>query len=218
MSIFSKLFGRDKGKEQTTVGGMEDFMLLIRVYYQAVMASQLGINNLGALPDLRIFKQTYHVATVNNKLGIAEKKHCRKLIQSIYKVSDSFFAEIDGSIKKRCKNQMDIRNYMIMFQGYSQELIMLVGTMLKWRFRIPSFLKKAMRSMVQSSVHDIFTKDVWKDESTRKSVYSVRRYQQTLGFSESWTSEYVYNFIVLAKREKPSKEEVAKAESMMKKK
>ena len=68
MSIFSKLFGRKKETENI-VGGMEDFMLLIRVYYQSSMAAQLGINNLGALPDLRIFKQTYHVATVNNKLG-----------------------------------------------------------------------------------------------------------------------------------------------------
>ena len=107
---------------------------------------------------------------------------------------------------------------MIMFQGYSQELVMLVGTMLKWRFRIPSFLKKAMKTMVTSTVHDIFTKENWKDEAQRKSVYSVRRYQQTLGFSEPWTVEYVYNFIILAKREKPSKENMAKAKEMMNKK
>ena len=214
MGIFTKIFG----KKQKKVGGMEDFMTLIRVYFESAIAAQVGISNAAMLPDLMMFKRSLKVATVNNKLGLGEKKACKKLMQDLYNIDDSFFAEIDGSIKKRCKNQMDIRNYMIMFQGYSQELIMLVGTMLKWRFRIPSFLKKAMRSMVQSSVHDIFTKDVWKDESTRKSVYSVRRYQQTLGFSENWTSEYVYNFIVLAKREKPSKEEVAKAESMMKKK
>ena len=104
-----------------------------------------------------------------------------------------------------------------MFQGYSQELVMLVGTIFKWRFRIPSFLKKAMRSMIDSTVHDIFTKDSWKDEATRKSVYSVRKYQQTLGFSEPWTSTYVYHFIILAKREKVSKEDAAKARSMMNK-
>ena len=57
MSILSRIFGKSKDKQQMTVGGMEDFMLLIRVYYQAMMASHLGINNLGALPDLRIFKQ-----------------------------------------------------------------------------------------------------------------------------------------------------------------
>ncbi len=215
MGIFSKIFGK---KQKVKVGGMEDFMTLIRVYFQGAIAAQVGISNPTALPDLMAFKRSLKLATVNNKLGIGEKKACQKLIQDLYNIDDSFFKEIDGSIKKRCKTQMDIRNYMIMFQGYSQELIMLIGTMLKWRFRIPSFLKKAMRAMVENSVHDIFTKEVWKDDATRKSVYSVRKYQKTLGFSESWTSTYVYNFIVLAKREKPSKEEVAKAKEIMNKK
>lgn len=73
MSIFSKLFGR-KQTEQIRVGGMEDFMTLIRVYYQAVMANQLGISNLAALPDLRVFKQSLKVATVNNRLGLGKEK------------------------------------------------------------------------------------------------------------------------------------------------
>ena len=40
MSIFSKLLGKKtaEGADETVrVGGMEDFMTLIRVYYQAVM-------------------------------------------------------------------------------------------------------------------------------------------------------------------------------------
>ena len=197
---------------------MEDFMTLIRVYFQSAIAAQVGISNISMLPDLMTFKRSLKVPTQNNKLGIGEKKACKKLMQDLYSIDDEFFKEIDTSIKKRCKNQIAIRDYMIMFQGYSQELIMLVGTMMKWRFRIPSFLKKAMRTMVNNTVHDIFTKEAWKDESQRKSVYSVRRYQQTLGFSESWTAEYVYNFIVLAKREKPSKEDVAKAKEQMNKK
>ena len=135
MSILSRIFGKSKDKQQMTVGGMEDFMLLIRVYYQAMMASHLGINNLGALPDLRIFKQTYHVATVNNKLGIAEKKHCRKLIQSIYKVSDSFFTEIDSSIKKHCHKIQDAQSYLIQFQGFSQDLMMLMGNLMQWKMQ-----------------------------------------------------------------------------------
>ena len=53
MSIISKLFGR-KSDEQQKAGGMEDFMTLVRVYFQASMASDLGITNLAALPDLRV--------------------------------------------------------------------------------------------------------------------------------------------------------------------
>ena len=54
MSIISKLFGR-KSDDQPKAGGMEDFMTLVRVYFQSVMASDLGITNLAALPDLRVF-------------------------------------------------------------------------------------------------------------------------------------------------------------------
>ena len=53
MGIFSKLFGNKSTEKKT--GGMEDYMTLIRVYFQASIASQLGINNLAMLPDLRMF-------------------------------------------------------------------------------------------------------------------------------------------------------------------
>ena len=102
MGILSNIFKKKvKANEQGwRVGGMEDFMTLIRVYYQSVMAANLGISNLAALPDLRIFKQTLHVPTVNNKLGLGEKKKCQKMLMEIYGLSEGFFKEIDASIKK----------------------------------------------------------------------------------------------------------------------
>ena len=201
MSILSRIFGKSKDKQQMTVGGMEDFMLLIRVYYQAMMASHLGINNLGALPDLRIFKQTYHVATVNNKLGIAEKKHCRKLIQSIYKVSDSFFTEIDSSIKKHCHKIQDAQSYLIQFQGFSQDLMMLMGNLMQWKMRLPSFFQGALREMVAKQVHQIFTQNDWKDDGVRRTCIAIRKYQSMLDYSEQWITEYVHTIVMLAKKE-----------------
>lgn len=201
MSILSRIFGKSKDKQQMTVGGMEDFMLLIRVYYQAMMAAHLGINNLGALPDLRIFKQTYHVATVNNKLGIAEKKHCRKLIQSIYKVSDSFFTEIDSSIKKHCHKIQDAQSYLIQFQGFSQDLMMLMGNLMQWKMRLPSFFRGALREMVAKQVHQIFTQNDWKDDGVRRTCIAIRKYQSMLGYSEQWITEYVHTIVMLAKKE-----------------
>lgn len=52
MSIFSKLFGKKQteGEETSRIGGMEDFMTLIRVYYQSVMACNIGITNINFLP------------------------------------------------------------------------------------------------------------------------------------------------------------------------
>ena len=47
MGFWNKLFGN---KSEQKVGGMEDFMTLIRVYFQAAMAADLGITNLPARP------------------------------------------------------------------------------------------------------------------------------------------------------------------------
>ena len=207
-----------KRKKKENVGGMEDFMTLIRVYFQSELAANLGISNLSALPDLLTFKRTLHVATVNNKLGIGEKKACAKMLQDLYGISDNFFKEIDQSIKKGCRTQNDVSRYLYAFQGFTQDTMMLVGNILKWKFRIPGFLKKMVKKLTDSTVHDILTKDTWDDDGVRKSVFSVRRYQQMLGFSEAWIQEYVYNLITLAKKEpNPSDEEVAKAQAKMKK-
>ncbi len=215
MSFLSNIF---KKKEQETVGGMEDFMTLIRVYFQSVLASNFGISNLSYLPDMAAFKRSLHVATVNNKLGVGEKKVCSKMLKDLYGISDQFFKEIDQSIKRNCRNQNDISRYMFAFQGYSQELMMLMGNLLKWKFRIPGFLKKLLRKVTDQTVHDVFTKNEWQDDSVRKSVFSIRKYQQMLGFSEQWTAEYVYNVITLAKKEAaPSQEDIDKAESKSKK-
>ena len=200
MSIWNKLFGK-KNDDEHRVGGMEDFMLLIRVYYQAVIAAQLGINNLGALPDLRVFKQTYRVTTQNNKLGLAEKKYCRRLIQDIYGISDGFFDEIDASVKKRCKKVQDVQSYLISFQGFSQDLMMLMSNLMQWKFRLPRFFSGAMKEMVGKQIHEVLTKNEWKDEGVRRACVAVRKYQTALGYSEAWMTEYVHAIVMLAKKE-----------------
>ena len=203
MGLFSNLF---KHKEQANeagwrVGGMEDFMMLIRVYYQAVMAANLGISNLSALPDLRVFKQTLHVPTVNNKLGIGEKNRCRKMLMEIYGIEEFFFKEINQSIKRHCRNVNDVRNYLFLFQGFSQELMMLMGNIMKWKFRLPSMFRQALRNLTAKAINDVLTKENWKDEGVRKACASVRRYQQQLGYSAEWMTTYVYNVVILAKKE-----------------
>ncbi|MCF0196593.1 MAG: hypothetical protein HUK03_05085 [Bacteroidaceae bacterium] len=200
MSIFSKLFGGKKDNE-ARVGGVEDFMLLIRVYYQAVMAAQMGINNLGALPDLRVFKQTYHVPTLNNKLGLGEKKQCRRMLQDIYKISDNFFTEIDASVKRKCHKVQDVQGYLLSFQSFSQELMMLMGNLMQWKFRLPSFLRDALKGMVAKQVHEVLTKNDWSDDGVRKACVAVRKYQNYLGYSEAWMTEYVHSVVMLAKKE-----------------
>ena len=207
MSIFSKWFGKKQAEEETPrVGGMEDFMTLIRVYYQAVMATNIGISNINFLPDMAVFKRTLKIPTQNNKLGIAEKSRCKKMLTEIYGLPDSFYKEIDASIKKNVRNINDVKTYLFMFQGFSQDLMMLIGNLMQWKFRLPSTFKKLLRGMTEKTVHDILNKASWKDESVHKTCVAIRKYQHALGYSEPWINEYVYNIVLLAKKEPKPKE------------
>ena len=200
MSIISKLFGR-KSDEQQKAGGMDDFMTLVRVYFQAVMASDLGITNLAALPDLRVFKTTLKVPTVNNKLGVGEKTRCRKMLKEIYGMEDIFFKEIDQSVKKKCKRLQDVQPYFIQFQGFTQDLMMLIGNLMKFKLRVPSFMKKAIYTMTEKTVNDIFTKNDYTDPGVMKTVVAIREYSRRLGYSQEWTTAFVYKVVMLAKKE-----------------
>lgn len=202
MGILSKIFKR----QETTAkaGGMEDFMMLIKVYFQSSLASTLGITNLAMLPDLRMFKSTLHVATVNNKLGLGEKQQCKKMLSGIYGIGDNFFKEIDRSISRNCKHVQDAQTYLIQFSAFSQDLMMLMGNLMKFKLRLPSFMKKALYAMTQKTVNQIFTKNDFTDPAVLKSVASVRRYATKLGFSQGWIVDYVYNVVMLAKKEPKS--------------
>jgi hypothetical protein len=202
MGFFSKIFGRKADEEQQKAGGMEDFMTLIRVYFQSVMAADLGITNLAALPDLRIFKATLHVPTQNNKLGLAEKSRCKKMLMNIYGMDEDFTKEIEQSIRKRCKKPQDIQTYMIQFSAFSQDLMMLTGNLMKFKLRLPGFFKSAIYSMTEKTVNDIFNKNDFSDAGVMKTVVAIRQYDQKLGFTQQWVTHFVYKIVMLAKKEK----------------
>ena len=204
MGFLSKLFG--KKEEQQKAGGMEDFMTLIRVYFQAVMAADLGISNMAALPDLRVFKTTLKVPTQNNRLGLAEKSKCKKMLKDIYGMDDDFTKEIDQSIRKRCKKPQDIQTYMYQFSGFTQDLMMLTGNLMKFKLRLPSFFKSAIHTMTEKTVNDIFTKNDFSDAGVMKTVVAIRQYASKLGFSQQWTTDFVYKVVMLAKKEPRPKE------------
>ena len=202
---------KKKKTETTRIGGMEDFMTLIRVYYQSVLAANLGITNIGMLPDLATFKRTLKVATQNNKLGVAERSRCKKMLEQIYGLNDNFFKEIDLSIKKNCKRITDVQPYLFAFQGFNNDLMMLVGNLMQWKFRIPGIFHKLLKGMTEKIINDILTKNNWKDEATYRTVYAVRQYKEKLGYSESWMADYVYKIVTLAKKEpRPNSDEVTK--------
>ena len=205
MNFITRLY-KKKDAEETRVGGMEDFMTLIRVYFQAAIAADLGITSLAALPDLRIFKSTLHVPTVNNKLGVGERSKCKKMLKDMYGLEDDFFKEIDHSIRKRCRKMQEVQPYFIQFQGFTQDLMMLMGNLMKFKLRLPGFMKKALYTMTEKTVNDIFTKNDYTDVGVIKTVQNVRAYAQRLGFSQKWITQFVYTVVILAKKEPKQQE------------
>ena len=190
MNFISKLF-KKKEEEETEVvskGSVEEFVTLIRVYYQAVMAVQLGITNLNILNDMALFKRMLKIPTQNNKLGIAEKSRSRKILMQEYGLNENFFKEIDASIKKNCRTQNDIKSYFIMYQGFNNDLFSLL-------------VKKLLYSQTQKTIHEIVTRSEWKDVGVQKVAWRIRKYKETLGYSEEWMTDFVYNVVLMAKED-----------------
>ena len=165
------------------------------------MAADLGITNLAALPDLRVFKTTLHVPTVNNRLGIGERTRCKKMLKDMYDIDDFFFKEIDSSLRKRCRRLQDVQTYMIQFQNFTQDLMMLLSNLMKFKLRLPSFMKKTLRSLINKTVDDIFNKNDYTDAAVLKTAVGVRQYAAKLGFSQQWTALFAEKVVMLAKKE-----------------
>ena len=205
MGFLGNLFRKKAGNEEDRVGGIEDFMTLIRVYYQAVMASNLGISNINMLPDLAMFKRSLKVATQNNKLGVAERSRCRKMLMQAYGLGEGFFKEVDASIKKNCRNVNMVNSYFFQFQRFNESLMMAVSNEMKYTMRIP--FKKMLYTQTEAAISNILTKNDWKDAAMFKAVNEVRQLQHALGYSGQWMTDFVFNVIRLAKKEPKKKSE-----------
>lgn len=209
MALFANLFKKNANSGKA-VGNVEDFVSLTRVYFQSVIAVNLGITNIRFLPDVANFKRLFKVPTQGGKLGMAEKSASRKMLMQDYGLNEIFFKEIDASVKKNCRTQNDVQAYLFMYQGFSSDLMMLMGNLMQWKFRMPSIFKKALRGMTEKTIHDICNKAVWKKDDVHKTALAIRQYKERLGYSEQWMTEYVYNIIMLAKKEPKQKPEEQK--------
>ncbi|MDR0988081.1 MAG: hypothetical protein LBM06_01275 [Prevotellaceae bacterium] len=211
MSILATIFKKNSSTAAPKKN-VEDFMSLTRVYFQSVIATNLGITNIRFVPDVANFKRIFKIPTQGGRLGQGEKSASRKMMMQDYGLSENFFKEIDSSVKKHCRTQNDVQSFLFMYQGFSQDLMMLMGTLMQWKLRVPSFFKGALRAMTEKTVHQVCTRQVWKKDDVHKTAASVRMYRERLGYSEQWITEYVYTILLLAKKEpKPKNQEAPKA-------
>lgn len=97
----------------------------------------------------------------------------------------------------------DVQTYLYQFQGFTQDLMILMGNLMKFKLRLPSFFKKIIYTMTEKTINDLFSKNDFDDAATIKAVASVRKYNQRLNFSQEWITNFVYQLVMLAKKEKP---------------
>ena len=211
MGFLSRLF--NKGSQENK-GSAEDFMSLVQVYFQSVMAINNGITNINALPEVANFKRLFKIPTQKGRLGVSEKSAAKKMLMEDYNISNDFFKEIDNSIKKNCRKPQDVQSYSFLFQGFTQDLMMLVGNLMQWKIRVPSMFKKTIYSMTQKTIHDICTKPIWKKDDIHKTAMNVKSYKERLDYSEKWMTELVFNVLLLAKSDnKRRKKETGKKDA-----
>ena len=199
MGIFAKLF--NKNSEEVSSKNVEDFVSLTRVYFQSVIAANLGITNIRFVPDVANFKRLFKIPTQGGRLGQAEKTASRKMLMQDYGISENFFKEIDASVKKHCRTQNDVQGYLFMYQGFSNDLMMLMGNLMQWKFRFAILFKKLLYGKTQKTVHELMTRSEWKDVSVQKAAWSVRKYAEHLGYSEQWVTDFVYNVVLMARED-----------------
>ena len=61
--------------------------------------------------------------------------------------------------------------------------------------------KKTLYAMTEKTVNDLFNKNDFKDAGVIKTVLSLRQYNQRLGFSQKWVTDFVYQVVMLAEKE-----------------
>lgn len=200
MSFFSSLFHKKETTPQQ--GSVEEFVTIVRVYFQASMAVQLGVTNINILNDMALFKRMLKIPTQNNKLGISERARARKVLMEDYGLSEDFCRELDGSVKHLCRTQMDIKNYYLMFQGFSAELFGVMESQMGIRFRLSLLYRSLLRKQVAKVIHRLLTQNEWKDVSTQKKAWNVKKYCEQLKFSEVWVSDFTYNIMLGAREDR----------------
>lgn len=199
MGLSDFLKKKRQAKEEKVKEKLQNFMTLVNVYIQASSAATLGIVNLQALPQLKVLKQKFKIPTEGGRLGLAEKKYVAKLMDTEYKLKESFFNEIDSSIKKNCKKVNDLQPYGIWFQSLLQDIMTAISLDMQAGLRLPMVFRKWMKSMMKDSIHKIVSGGAMKSADLMKTAANVRTYKEKLNLSEDWLLEICYVYVVLAR-------------------
>ncbi len=207
MSIFSRLFGGKKAAAEIddTQSNVEEFISLIRIYYQASIVAHVGITNLNVVPEFAMYKRVMRIPTVSGKVGIAERSHVRKFMISNYKMPESFFKEIDASIRRNCKGLRDVQGYFFLFGNFTNDLMTYLSTQAQWKLQAAMIFKSFLRPTVKSVVHKMLNKNDWSDAVAARSANKLRASVAQLAYSSDWIVEFAYQVFSESKKDAKKK-------------
>lgn len=205
MGILSNLFGwgsKKKESQEETHSEVEEFISLIGIYNQAYIISQVGITDIKKFPEFAMYKRLMRIPTVGGKVGIAEKAHIRKMMITQYGMNESFFKEMDYSIRKNCKNIRNVQSYLLQFSNFTNDLLTHLYTEHQWKIQGSILINKLLHSTITSLVDKLMTKNNWKGFETNQTVARIRTTAATLGFSKEWMVEFTYQILRQSKKKK----------------
>jgi len=67
----------------------------------------------------------------------------------------------------------DVQPYLYQFQGFTQDLMMLIGNLMKFKLRVPGFFKKAIYTMTEKTVNDIYDKNDFSDAGPNSAIFTA---------------------------------------------
>ncbi len=66
------------------------------------------------------------------------------MMKGVYGTEEDYFKEIDQSIRKNCRKLQDVNVYLIQFQTFTQDLMMLMGNLMKFKLRLRFFHEESI--------------------------------------------------------------------------
>lgn len=200
MGILSNLFGKKKdenkkSKKEIAQENVETFMSLISTYNQALVVLQFGITNLKMVPEFATFKRLMKIPTTGGKLGLSEKSYIKKMMATDYGMPETFFKEIDTSIRRNCKNVQQVQSYFFAFGNFTNDLLNHLYSENQMKLQGAMLMKKSMKKTVGSLVEKTMTKTNWKSSETAIAVNKLKATATSLGFSNEWMTEFVFQIL-----------------------
>ncbi len=92
----------------------------------------------------------------------------------------TFSRRLMPAFARTARSSQDVNTYLIQFQTFTQDLMMLMGNLMKFKLRLPSFMKKTLYKLTAQTVDDIFNKNDFSDASVLKTVVWLAPLQHTV--------------------------------------